>query len=182
MISRWRRASLTAWRILWAGIDWFMAGLLLAMIVLVFANVIMRYGFSSGLRPSVELSRLGLVWIVMLGAAVVLRRGEHLAVSEFSEALMPRLVPLLRRLAYVVVLITMLMLFLGAWRQMNANWNNISQLTGLPSALLYLAGVISAVLMTVIAMVRIFNPKALLPEDLLPKPVLREPIDQGSQL
>ena len=63
------------------------------MVALVFTNVVLRYGFSSGLRPSVELSRLGLVWVVMLGAAVVLRRGEHLAVAEFSERLFPKAVP-----------------------------------------------------------------------------------------
>ena len=152
------------WRILWRVIDLVMALILAMMIVLVFANVVLRYGFSSGLRPSVELSRLGLVWLVMLGAAVVLRRDEHLAISEFSEALFPRAVPLVRRLVYVVVLISVLMLFWGAFRQMNANWNNISQLTGLPSALIYLAGVVSAVLMVVIAVVRIVNPDALLPE------------------
>ncbi|MCV0429529.1 MAG: TRAP transporter small permease [Roseibium sp.] len=138
-----------------------MAALLLAMIVLVFTNVVLRYGFSSGLRPSVELSRLGLVWVVMLGAAVILRREEHLAVTELTEALLPRLVPLLRRAAYLVILVSVLMLFWGAFRQMNANWNNISQLTGLPSALFYLAGVISAILMTVIAAVRIISPDAL---------------------
>ncbi len=138
-----------------------MAALLLAMIVLVFTNVVLRYGFSSGLRPSVELSRLGLVWVVMLGATVVLRRSEHLAVTEFSEVLFPKLVPFLRRLAYLVILVAVLMLFWGAFRQMNANWNNISQLTGLPSALFYLAGVVSAVLMTVIAAVRVFFPDAL---------------------
>lgn len=149
------------WRWLWRFIDWTMAALLLAMIVLVFTNVVLRYGFSSGLRPSVELSRLGLVWVVMLGAAVVLRRSEHLAVTEFSEVLFPKLVPLLRRLAYLVILVAVLMLFWGAFRQMNANWNNISQLTGLPSALFYLAGVVSAVLMTVIAAVRVFFPDAL---------------------
>lgn len=165
MASGWKSAALRAWRVIWAGIDWFMAALLAAMIVLVFTNVVLRYGFQSGLRPSVELSRLGLVWLVMVGAAVVLRRGEHLAVSEFSEKLMPRLVPVLRRLAYGVVLFTMLMLFFGAWSQMNANWNNISQLTGLPSALIYLAGVISAILMIVIAVMRIFNPEAFLPEE-----------------
>jgi len=111
-----------------------MAALLLAMIVLVFTNVLLRYGFSSGLRPSVELSRLGLVWLVMLGAAVVLRRNEHLAVADFSERLLPRAVPVLRRLAYAVIAVAVLMLFWGAFKQMNANWNNISQLTGLPSA------------------------------------------------
>ena len=49
----------------------------------------------------------------------------------------------------------------GAFRQMNANWNNISQLTGLPSALLYLPGVISGALMAMIAIVRIVDPEAL---------------------
>jgi TRAP-type C4-dicarboxylate transport system permease small subunit len=153
------------WNGIWRFIDVIMAVLLCCMIALVFANVVLRYGFSSGLRPSVELSRLGLVWLVMLGAAVVLRCNEHLAISEFSQALFPRAVPLLRRLAYVVILISVLMLFWGAFRQMNANWNNISQLTGLPSALLYLAGVVSSVLMTVIAVVRIVNPDALMPQD-----------------
>jgi TRAP-type C4-dicarboxylate transport system permease small subunit len=146
---------------LWRFIDVLMAVTLVTMIALVFTNVVLRYGFQSGLRPSVELSRLGLVWLVMLGAAVVLRRNEHLAVAEFSEALFPRAVPILRRLSYAVILFAVLMLFWGAFNQMNANWNNISQLTGLPSALFYLAGVVSSVAMSVIALVRIFNPDAL---------------------
>lgn len=153
------------WNAIWKFIDVIMAALLACMIALVFTNVVLRYGFSSGLRPSVELSRLGLVWLVMLGAAVVLRRNEHLAIAEFSQVLFPRAVPFLRRAAYVVILVSVLMLFWGAFKQMNANWNNISQLTGLPSALLYLAGVVSAVLMTVIAVVRIINPDALLSQD-----------------
>ena len=62
---------------IWSMIDILMAVILAAMIALVFANVVLRYGFSSGIRQSVELARLWFVWIVMLGAAVVLRRGEH---------------------------------------------------------------------------------------------------------
>jgi len=150
-----------AFRLLWKSVDLIMAALLAAMICLVFANVVLRYGFSSGLRPSIELSRLSFVWLVMLGAAVVLRREEHLAVTEFTTTFLPRAVPLLRRLAYLVVTIGVLMLFWGAFRQMNANWNNISQLTGLPSALLYLPGVISGALMAMIAIVRIVDPEAL---------------------
>lgn len=150
-----------AFHIFWKGIDLVIAALLLAMIVLVFANVVLRYGFSSGLRPSIELSRLAFVWLVLLGAAVVLRREEHLAVTEFRDAYLPWAVPALRRLVYVVIAVGVLMLFWGAFRQMNANWSNISQLTGLPSALLYLPGVISGVLMAVIAVVRIVDPAAL---------------------
>ncbi|MCB5360538.1 C4-dicarboxylate ABC transporter substrate-binding protein [Vibrio lentus] len=143
---------------IWKSIDVIMAVILTCMVALVFTNVVLRYGFSSGLRPSVELSRLGLVWVVMLGAAVVLRRGEHLAVAEFSERLFPKAVPVLRRICWVIVLISVGMLYVGSYRQMMSNWSDISQLTGLPSALFYLAGVVSGLLMGVIAFVRIFKP------------------------
>lgn len=154
MLSGIRAAIEAFWRI----IDLIMALLLAALIVLVFTNVVMRYGFSSGLRVTIELSRLWFVWVVMLGAAVMLRRGEHLQLSEFSEAVMPRFVPILRRICWAVVLVAVLMLFVGAWRQTLANWNNISQLTGLPSGLMYLAGVVSGAMMAAIALVRILGP------------------------
>lgn len=143
---------------IWKSIDVIMAVILTCMVALVFTNVVLRYGFSSGLRPSVELSRLGHVWVVMLGAAVVLRRGEHLAVAEFSERLFPKAVPVLRRICWVIVLISVGMLYVGSYRQMMSNWSDISQLTGLPSALFYLAGVVSGLLMGVIAFGRIFKP------------------------
>lgn len=148
----------TAARRFWRFIDALMALLLAAMIALVFANVVLRYGFSSGIRQSVELARMWFVWVVMLGAAVALRRGEHLAVAEFSERLFPRAVPWLRRICWLIVLVAVTMIFLGTWRQTLANWNNVSPLTGLPSALFYLAGVVSSVLMGLIGLVRIIDP------------------------
>lgn len=156
-----------ALRILWQVVDIAMAALMLSMILLVFTNVVLRYGFASGMRPAIELSRLAFVWLVMLGAAVVLRRNDHLAVTDFVAHFLPRLVPVLRRLAYGVVTFSMLMLLWGAFRQMNANWHNISQLTGLPSALFYLSGVISGGLMVLIGVVRMIEPDALcLPGDI----------------
>lgn len=144
--------------ILWTWIDAIMATLLAAMIALVFANVVLRYGFSSGIRSSVELSRLGFVWVVMLGAAVALRRGEHLAVTEFSRAFFPRAVPVLQRLCWLVVLVAVLMLVWGAARQTLANWHNISPLTGLPTGLMYLPGAIAGALMAFTASARLIHP------------------------
>jgi len=135
---------------------------MIVMIVMVFVNVVLRYGFSSGLRESVELSRLGLVWLVMIGAAVTLRRDEHLAVKDIVMILPKPIAGVLRRLAYVIILISVLMLFWGTLRQTTANWNNISPLTGLPSSVFYLAGVISSIIMTGIALVRIIDPDAKL--------------------
>ncbi|EQB3910965.1 TRAP transporter small permease [Buttiauxella gaviniae] len=147
-----------AFRWLWNSIDALIGLLLTVMLILVFANVVLRYGFDSGLRASVELSRLGLVWVVMLGAIVVLRRDEHLAVAEITERLMPKFVPILRRIGWVITLVSVSMLFIGSFNQMMENWSDISQLTGLPSALFYLAGVISGFLMAVVAAGRIINP------------------------
>lgn len=144
---------------LWHFIDYFIAILMAMMVVLVFTNVVMRYGFSSGLRPSVELSRLGFVWIVMLGAAVVLKRKEHLAITEVAEALFPKFVPILRRVSLLVILVSVSMLCWGATKQAIANWNNFSQLTGLPKGLLYVPGAISGFLMFFIAIYQFFEPE-----------------------
>lgn len=146
--------------LLWRSIDVVMAVLMAMMIVLVFTNVVLRYGFSSGLRPSVELSRLGFVWIVMLGAVVVLRRGEHLAITDISEHLFPRFVPFLRRISWAVILVSVTLLFWGATKQTIANWHNISQLTGLPKGLLYLPGGISGFLMAFLALRQLISPTA----------------------
>ena len=51
---------------------------LVSMIVLVFTNVILRYGFNSGISMSVELSRFLFVWVTFLGAVTALLRHEHL--------------------------------------------------------------------------------------------------------
>lgn len=144
-------------RTIWKLIDWSMALLLAVMIALVFTNVVLRYGFDSGLRFSVELSRLFFVWVVMLGAVTCLRRGEHLAVTEFSEVFMPRAVPVLRRLIWLVIIVCAIMLLVGSWRQTVANWSNISQLTGLPKGLFYLAGVVSGAMMSALGIKRLFS-------------------------
>ncbi|MGV1753145.1 TRAP transporter small permease [Agrobacterium sp. CG674] len=143
---------------LWTWIDILMAVLMLSMITLVFTNVVMRYGFSSGLRVSVELSRLAFVWIVMIGAVSALKRSEHLGMPEVAEKYFPRGLPWLNRLSWLVVLGTSMMLVIGSWRVTVSNWVNISPLTGLPLGLFYLSGVVSGVAMVVIAVVRLVNP------------------------
>jgi len=51
---------------------------LAVMVVLVFGNVVMRYGFNSGLTLSEELSRWLFVWMTFIGAIVALEERTHL--------------------------------------------------------------------------------------------------------
>ena len=52
------------------------AVLLAVMVVLVFGNVVLRYGFNSGITVSEELSRWLFVWMTFLGAIVGLQRAR----------------------------------------------------------------------------------------------------------
>ena len=64
------------------------------MVVLVFGNVVLRYGFNSGITVSEEVSRWLFVWLTFLGAIVALREHGHLGV----DMLVKRLPPPARRL------------------------------------------------------------------------------------
>src|SRR3954463_1749013 len=60
---------------------------LLVMVALVFGNVVLRYGFNSGIAISEELSRWMLVWLTFLGAIVALREHAHIGIDTLVKRL-----------------------------------------------------------------------------------------------
>ncbi len=58
------------------------------MVVLVFGNVVLRYGFNSGLTMSEELSRWLFVWLTFMGAVVALNERTHLG-TDMMVARLP---------------------------------------------------------------------------------------------
>lgn len=145
-------------RAFWRSIEWAIAALMALTMLVVFVNVVLRYGFSSGLRAGIELSRLGFVWIVMLGASLCLKDGQHLAVAEVYDRLPSLVRTVVGRLLWAVILGASVMLVMGCWRQTLANWHNISPLTGLPTGLFYLAGVVAGGLMSATALAGFLQP------------------------
>ena len=53
--------------------------MLALMVVLVFGNVVLRYGFNSGITVSEEVSRLLFLWVIFLGAIVALKRATRIS-------------------------------------------------------------------------------------------------------
>jgi TRAP-type C4-dicarboxylate transport system permease small subunit len=53
------------------------------MTILVFTMVVTRYLFGYVFRGTEELSLLLLLWVALMGAAVVIRRRDHIAVNYF---------------------------------------------------------------------------------------------------
>lgn len=139
----------------WRLVELVLALLLGAMTTLIFANVVLRYGFASSLSAGIELSRLMMVWLIMLGAALVMRRDEHLAVVDLVSRLPRPFYRAARVGCTLFMLCASVLLLIGAWRLTDSNWNNVSQLTGIPRALGYAAGVVSAALMAIIALCKL---------------------------
>src|SRR3546814_13072124 len=55
--------------------------LLSGMAIMVFLNVVLRYGFNSGINVSDELARYFFVWLPFIGAVVTFREHAHLGVE-----------------------------------------------------------------------------------------------------
>lgn len=143
----------------WRVVDMLLAVTMVFMISIVFLNVVMRYGFSTGFRQSVELSRLAFVWIVMIGAVVSLRKGNHLGMPEFARTYFKPVLPLLHRVNWTIILMCCVMILWGSIRVTISNWVNISPLTGLPLGLFFLSGIFAGGLMILISIVRIIWPE-----------------------
>ena len=118
-----------------------MAVALMIMVVLVFGNVVLRYGFNSSITVSEELSRWLVVWVTFMGAVVALREHTHLG----TDVLVSRLPPLGKKICFVLAHVTMLyicyLVFKGALEQTKINMDVLAPSTQLPMAVVHAAGV-----------------------------------------
>jgi TRAP-type C4-dicarboxylate transport system permease small subunit len=118
---------------------------LVLMVILVFGNVVLRYGFNLGITVSEEVSRWLFVWMTFLGAIVAMREYGHLGV----DTLVKRLPPLGKRACLVVSQLLMLYatwLFLqGSWEQTKINVGVTAPASGLSMALFYGVGLVFGV-------------------------------------
>jgi TRAP-type transport system small permease protein len=118
---------------------------LATMVVLVFGNVFLRYGFNSGITISEELSRWLMVWLTFLGAIVALREHQHLGVDTLVQAL-----PAIgKRICFVISYLLMLyadyLLLVGSWKQTLIGLGDRAPATGLSVGFFYGVGVVFGV-------------------------------------
>lgn len=115
------------------------------MVVLVFGNVVLRYGFNSGITVSEELSRWLFVWMTFIGAIVAMREHAHLGM----DSVVSRLPNLGKRIcliaSQVLMLVCVYLFFVGAWAQTIINIDNKAPATGLSSGLFYGIGLVFCV-------------------------------------
>lgn len=128
---------------------------LAVMVVLVFGNVVLRYGFDSSIAMSDEISRWLFIWVTFLGAVIALHKNEHLGMDMVVDRL-----PVLGRkiclvLGHAVMLGVAWLLFSGSWDQVKLNIDVEAPSTGAPMAIVYAPGVVFSVLAAVILLLNL---------------------------
>lgn len=123
----------------------FMVLFLAMMVVMVFGNVVLRYGFNSGITISEELSRWLFVWMTFLGALVALRNHAHLG----TDTVVSRL-PLVGKkiclaLTHLLMLYLCWLMFRGALQQTRINWGTTSAVMEASMGYFYASGLFFAV-------------------------------------
>lgn len=128
------------------GIEYLIAACMAGMVVLVFGNVFLRYGFNSGITLSEELSRWLFVWMTFMGAIVALRSHEHLG----TDMLVGRLGSVGKKIcmgvSQLLMMFVCVLLFKGAYEQAVINWTSTSAVMEVSLSWVYFPGIIFAVL------------------------------------
>jgi gluconokinase len=140
-----------------------MGACLAVMALAVFVNVVLRYGFGSGVPASEELSRLLFVWMVFIGATAAYPLGEHMAFTSLVGLLQKK--PVLMAVAAVVirllVVLACVLVARGAWQQVVVGLDSHSVVLGYPTALLPLPAFLCTTAIALMALSELIQRKPL---------------------
>lgn len=141
-------------KIIDAAIHWFFKLLellvvvcMVAMVFMVFGNVVLRYAFNSGIMVSVEMSRYFFIWLTYIGAMLAMHEHGHLGVDSLVKHL-----PVLGKkvclfFSEVLMLFCNSLFLLGTWKMHELNESNISPVVGISMIWVYGVGYVVGVVM-----------------------------------
>ena len=120
---------------------------LTAMAVAVFLQVIFRYVLSLPLFWTEEFARYCLVWASLLGSAVAVKRGQHIAVTILVERLPSAMSRTLKIMALIAVAVILAVILWGGIQLVAITRAQISPALRVPMSIPYLAVPVGAALM-----------------------------------
>ena len=140
-----------------ASIHWFFKFLellvvvcMVAMVVMVFGNVVLRYGFNSGISVSDEMSRYFFIWLTYIGAMVAMREGGHLGVDTLIKHLPVMGKKVCLFLSEALMLFCNVLFFMGTFEMHELQVSNVSPVVGISMIWVFGIGYVVSVVMAVI--------------------------------
>jgi TRAP-type C4-dicarboxylate transport system permease small subunit len=126
-------------RVLVKALEWLVICLFGLMVMLVFGNVVLRYGFNSGIVFSEECSRFLFIWTVFLGSVLMLRDNGHLGVHTITKLMPLAGKKICKFISDALTLACCVLMTYGGWKTVSMNMINIAPVSGIPMGLVYFA-------------------------------------------
>jgi TRAP-type C4-dicarboxylate transport system permease small subunit len=137
-----------------SAIDWFFKALeflvvlaMVAMVAMVFGNVVLRYAFNSGIQVSEEMSRYCFIWLTYIGAMIAMREKGHLGVDTLVKHLPVFGKKVCLFISESLMLWCNLLFFIGTWKMHGLQVSNVSPVVGISMIWIYGIGYLVAVVM-----------------------------------
>ena len=120
---------------------------MVAMVIMVFGNVVLRYAFNSGITVSEEMSRYCFIWLTYIGAMVAMRDGAHLGVDTLIKSLPLGGKKACFALSQLLMLFCNVLFLMGTYEMHNLQVTNISPVVGISMIWIYGIGYVVALVM-----------------------------------
>lgn len=125
------------------GLETLVVLILATMSILVFLNVVLRYGFNSSISVTEEVSRYLFVWLTFLAAILAFQDNRHVSVTILTAKLSPLKRRWLSLLTDGAMLYCCYLIVAGGWVQFQLNWHNLAPISNIPTGITFLASVIA---------------------------------------
>src|SRR5512132_2892171 len=103
---------------------------MVAMVIMVFGNVVLRYGFNSGITVSEEMSRYCFIWLTYIGAMIAMRERGHLGVDTMVKHLPVMGKKVCLFISEALMLFCNGLFILGTWKMHELQVTNVSPVVG----------------------------------------------------
>ena len=131
--------------------------ILSTMVIMVFGNVVLRYGFNDGIISSEELSHYLFIWITFLGAIVTMRENAHLGLDSVVRRLSLRGKKIAFGVSNLLMLGCCCLMFYGTFKQHGINATTRSAVTEIPMSWVYGIGYITSLAMGCMILGKLVN-------------------------
>lgn len=138
-------------------LEWVLIALLAGMAGMVFLNVVLRYGFNSGLAFSEEMSRYFFVWLTFIGAVLTFGEHGHIGVETLVRRLGRRGRVICMGITNAIILVCAGVFLWGTWLQHGINASMTAAVVEMSMIWVFGVGYLTALGIGLIAAVRLWR-------------------------
>ncbi len=131
--------------------------LLVAMVALVFLNVVLRYGFSSGIHWSEEISLVIVIWFTFIAMALGVKESLHINVDILPKKLPKAFFAVLDCIRDVLVIIIGGIMIYYGWKLTLNGARSFLPATHIPNSISYIVLPISGIFIGLYVMIHLYE-------------------------